>query len=135
MQEQLRVLLSNLNLTSLKAELYRKSFYEFSLEAFKTLHNGQELTYNWHIEYLCNKLQKEAERIVRGEKRDKHILINVPPRTLKSELVNVFFSVYCWILDDSMQFISSSYSSSLSITLSTQSRRIIESDWFKSGMN
>ncbi len=132
MQEQLRVLLSNLNLTSLKAELYRKSFYEFSLEAFKTLHNGQELTYNWHIEYLCDKLQKEAERIVRGEKRNKHILINVPPRTLKSELVNVFFSVYCWILDDSMQFISSSYSSSLSITLSTQSRRIIESDWFKS---
>lgn len=132
MQEQLRILLSSLNLTSLKAELYRKSFYEFSLEAFKTLHNGQELTYNWHIEYLCNKLQKEAERIVRGEKRDKHILINVPPRTLKSELVNVFFSVYCWILDDSMQFISSSYSSSLSITLSTQSRRIIESDWFKS---
>ena len=131
MQEQLKTLLSNLNLTKLKAELYRKSFYEFSLEAFKTLHNGQELNYNWHIEYICDKLQLEAERIVRGEKRNKHILINVPPRTLKSELVNVFFSVYCWVLDDSIQFLSSSYSSSLSITLSTQARRVIESDWFR----
>ena len=131
MQEHLKSLLSRLDLTKIKAELYRKSFYEFSLEAFKTLHNGQELNYNWHIEYLCDKLQIEAERIVRGDKRVKHLLINVPPRTLKSELVNVFFSVYCWILKDSIQFISSSYSSSLSITLSTQARRVIESDWFR----
>jgi predicted phage terminase large subunit-like protein len=95
------------------------------------LHNGSELIPNWHIKYLCDRLQKEAYRIVNGEQRDKHILINVPPRTLKSELVNVFFSVYCWVLKDSIQFISSSYSGSLSITLSTQARRLLESDWFK----
>jgi len=131
MQEQLKTLLQSLDLTKLKAELYRKSFYEFSLEAFKTLHNGQELTPNWHIKLLCDRLQVEAERIVNGGERTKHLLINVPPRTLKSELVNVFFSVYCWILKDSIQFISSSYSASLSIVLSTQSRRLIESDWFR----
>ena len=95
------------------------------------MHNGQELTTNWHIKYLCDRLQKEAYRVVNGEPREKHLLINVPPRTLKSELVNVFFSVYCWVLKDSIQFISSSYSGSLSITLSTQARRLIESDWFK----
>ena len=54
----------------------------------------------------------------------------MPPRTLKSELVNVFFSVYCWVLKDSIQIISSSYSSTLSTSLSTQARRLIESDWF-----
>jgi len=131
MKKQLEDLLKGLDLTKLKAELYRKSFYEFSLEAFKTLHNGQELTPNWHIKLLCDRLQVEAERIVNGGERTKHLLINVPPRTLKSELVNVFFSVYCWILKDSIQFISSSYSASLSIVLSTQSRRLIESDWFR----
>lgn len=117
--------------SKLRAELYRKSFYDFVLDAFKVLHNNSELVSNWHIELLCNRLQQEAERIVKKEKRKKHLLINVPPRTLKSELVNVFFSVYLWILDDSLQFISSSYSASLSINLSTQARRIIESDWFK----
>lgn len=131
MQKHLENLLKGLDLKKIEAELYRKSFYEFSLEAFKALHNGQELTPNWHIEYLCNRLQKEAYRVVNGEPREKHLLINVPPRTLKSELVNVFFSVYCWVLKDSIQFISSSYSGSLSITLSTQARRLIESDWFK----
>lgn len=123
--------MSNLNLKEVQKELYKKSFYEFSLDAFKALHNGSELIPNWHIKYLCDRLQKEAYRIVNGEQRDKHILINVPPRTLKSELVNVFFSVYCWVLKDSIQFISSSYSGSLSITLSTQARRLLESDWFK----
>ena len=114
----------------LRAESYKRSFYKFSLDAFKVLHNGQELIPNWHIEYICNLLQEEAKRITSKEPRTKHLLINVPPRTLKSELVNVFFSVYLWILDDNIQFISSSYSASLSITLSVQARRLIESDWF-----
>ena len=130
MEKHLKTLLSSLNLTKAQSELYRKSFYDFSLDAFKTLHNGQELIPNWHIKLLCDRLQVEADRIVNGGERGKHLLINVPPRTLKSELVNVFFSVYCWILKDSIQFISSSYSASLSIVLSTQSRRLIESDWF-----
>lgn len=116
--------------SKLQAELYRRSFYEFTLDAFKVLHNGEPLVVNWHIEYLCKELQKEAERIIRKEKRKQHLLINVPPRTLKSELVNVFFSVYLWILDDSIQFISLSYSASLSISLSAQARRLMESDWF-----
>ncbi len=131
MQKHLEQLLKGLNLTKIQSELYKKSFYDFSLDAFKSLHNGQELTKNWHIKLLCDRLQVEAERIVNGGQRNKHLLINVPPRTLKSELVNVFFSVYCWILKDSIQFISSSYSASLSIVLSTQSRRLIESDWFR----
>lgn len=117
--------------TQLLAERYKRSFYLFSLEAFKVLHNGQSLDENWHIEYLCNRLQEEAERIVKGNPTKTHLLINVPPRTLKSELVNVFFSVYLWVLDDSKQFISSSYSASLSIALSVQARRLMESDWFK----
>lgn len=115
---------------NIQSEIYRKSFYEFSLDAFKELHNGEDLTSNWHIKFLCDRLQLEAERIVKGKERQRHIIINVPPRTLKSELVNVFFSVYCWVLKDSIKFISSSYSASLSISLSTQARRLIESDWF-----
>jgi len=89
------------------------------------------MTENWHIRYICNTLQREAERIAQRRPRRKHLIINVPPRTLKSELVNVFFSVYLWILDDSLKFISTSYSYRLSESLSVQARRIIESDWFK----
>ena len=102
----LNELATSLGNKKIKVGIYKRSFYDFSLDAFKALHNGQELIPNWHIKYLCDRLQKEAYRVVSGEERDKHLLINVPPRTLKSELVNVFFSVYCWILKDSIQFIS-----------------------------
>lgn len=117
--------------TEIRAELYRRSFYKFSLDAFKALHNGKELTSNWHIEYLCNEVQQVVENLIQGNKRDKHLLINVPPRTLKSELINVFLSCWLWTKDDSKKFISTSYSYTLSQGLSTQARRIIESDWFK----
>ena len=88
MNKHLETLLKSLDLTKVQSELYRKSFYEFTLDAFKALHNGNELTPNWHIKLLCDRLQLEAERIVNGGERNKHLLINVPPRTLKSELVN-----------------------------------------------
>ena len=118
-------------LTKLRAENYRRSFYKFSLEAFKVLHNGDSMVENWHIEYVCNKVQSKVQKVLDGEVRDKHLIINVPPRTLKSELVNVFLSVWIWINDDSKKFISTSYASRLSTKHSKNARRIITSDWFK----
>ena len=52
----------------IKAELYKRSFYEFSLDAFEVLHNGNKLDDNWHIKLICDRLQVEAERITKGEK-------------------------------------------------------------------
>jgi hypothetical protein len=121
----------NLTPTQIRAEVLKRSFYRFSLQAFKVLHNGQELTDNWHIKYICDEVQESVLRVVNGEERDRHLIINVPPRTLKSELINVFLSVWLWVRDDSMKFISTSYAHSLSQSLSVQARRIIESDWFK----
>lgn len=113
------------------AELYKRDFYTFVLDAFKVLHNGKELDKNWHINFICDKLQEVAENYIAGNKRKKHLIINVPPRTLKSEVVNVFFSVWLWIKKSDISFVSSSYSHSLSLKLSLSARRIIESDWFR----
>ncbi len=115
----------------IEAEICRRSFYEFSLEAFKVLHNGSPMDENWHIEYLCDVVQKEVEGVLNREIRDKHLLINVPPRSLKSELINVYLSVWLWVRDDSKKFISTSYASRLSTKHSKNSRRILESEWFR----
>jgi predicted phage terminase large subunit-like protein len=116
--------------TEVLAEQYRRSFYRFAKESFKVLHNGEGWVDNWHIKYICDEIQKEVIRINRKEPTQKNIIINVPPRTLKSELVNVLLSAYSWIINPSLQIITSSYSSSLSISLSVQTRRLLESDWF-----
>ena len=116
--------------SDIRSQAYRNSFYRFSKSAFKELHNGTPLIDNWHIKFLCDRLQEEAERVIAGVPRKKHLIINVPPRTLKSELVNIFYTVWCWTIDPTLSFISTSYSASLSITMSVQARRLIQSDWF-----
>ena len=123
--------INNLTKEQIRAEILRRSFYKFSLEAFKVLHNGQSMDENWHIKYLCEEVQVAVERVLRREKRDKNLLINVPPRSLKSELINVYLSVWLWVQDDSKKFISTSYASRLSTKHSKAARRIITSEWFK----
>ncbi|QHT68985.1 phage terminase large subunit [Rhodocytophaga rosea] len=113
-----------------KAQL-EESFYEFVKDAFEVLHPGQQILDNWHIKYICELLQVEVERIVRGEKRSKHLIINVPPRSLKSFITSICLPAWAFIKDARLKFIGSSYSNDLSVEHNKMSRRIIESDWYQ----
>jgi hypothetical protein len=82
----------------LKAESYKRSFYKFSKEAFKVLHNCSELDENWHIEYLCKVLQKEAERIVKKEKKETNIyLLTYHRERLNQNLSMCSFQYICGV--------------------------------------
>ena len=112
--------------------LHKRSFYEFYRTAFAQLHIGSEYDENWHAKYLCDVLQKEAERIQRKEKRIKDIIINVPFRSSKSMLTTVIFPVWCWaVIDPGMKFISVSYSGDLALEHSRRSRDLINTVWFQ----
>lgn len=122
--------LSKLEL-ALEREIYRKSLYEFYKVAFCQLHPGVDYDENWHAEYLCSVLQEEFERILRKEKRDRDIIINVPFRSSKSVLTTIVFPVWCWTIDPSKKFISVSYSGNLSLEHARRSRDLILSVWFQ----
>lgn len=107
------------------------SFYEFFIDAFEVLHHGDTLDNNWHIKILCDALQQEFERWKAGEVKQQDIIINVPPRTLKSSIVSVAFPVWCWVHSPGCKIIGSSYASSLSIELNVKARRLCESLWFQ----
>lgn len=111
--------------------LYRRSFYEFYKVAFCQLHIGIEYDENWHARYLCEILQKEVERIIRKEKREKDIIINLPFRASKSMLTTVIFPIWCWTIDPSLKFISVSYSGDLALEHSRRSRDLINTIWFQ----
>ena len=67
----------------------------------------------------------------RKDRKGKDLIINIPPGTSKSTIVTILFPVWCWLQIASHRFITSSYSSSLSISHSVKSRNLIESDWFQ----
>lgn len=69
--------------------LLRNDFYSYVQRVFYELGNEKFIP-NWHLEVLCDAL----ERARRGE--IKRLIINVPPRSLKSIVVNVAYST--WLL-------------------------------------
>ncbi|HEY2171247.1 MAG TPA: phage terminase large subunit, partial [Candidatus Angelobacter sp.] len=59
------------------------------------------------------------------------IIFNVPPRTMKSLLISVFFPIWVWTTKPERRFMFVSYSEKLSTQHSVFRRSIIESDWYQ----
>lgn len=127
--------MNGLNLERLEKELerqiYKQSYYEFFKVAFCQLHPDDEYDENWHAQYLCGELQKEAERIWRRDSREKDIIINMPFRAAKSMITTVIFPVWCWSQNPRTKFICVSYSADLALEHAQLSRNLINSVWFQ----
>lgn len=112
------------------ARLYFKekcenSFFSFVKAHWKIIEPGREFQSNWHIEAICEHL----EAVNRGEIRN--LLINMPPRHMKSILVSVMFTPWVWLKDPWKCFLYSSYAEKFSIRDSIKSRLIIQHPDYK----
>lgn len=117
-------------LAELMAMVERKacteSFYEFFISFWGEI-CAEELSLNWHIEYLCDELQYLATFIFARKKKPYDLVINVPPGSSKTSIVLQAFTPWLWAVDPTIRVISSSHSSSLSIASSVKSRDIVTS--------
>jgi hypothetical protein len=89
-----------------KHAVQRESFYEFVKFYWET-EKKTILDDNRHIREICAQLEEvEAGRI-------KRLMINIPPRSLKTELASIAFPARCLGRKSSTQFMGVSYSASL----------------------
>jgi hypothetical protein len=79
----------------------------------------------WHFELMTGKLATVREGRIR------RLIINVPPRHLKSHLASVAIPAWCLGHDPSMQILCVSYAQDLADKLSRDCRRIVASDWYR----
>lgn len=114
-----------------KREALKESYFEFFKWSFAILHPGQEYQHNFHVEYLCNLLQAEIERMLRQEEKDKDFIINIPPRTSKSLIFSVAFLPWAWIRMPQLKFITISFDAQLALLNSQLSRDIIGSQEYQ----
>lgn len=121
-----------LNPLEIQKENSRRSYYSFIKYAWKVLEPQTLFIDNWHIKYLCDLLQNEVERIARGEHKDKDIIINIPPRSMKTGIVTIYLNAWVWLYYPYFKFITTSYSQDLSTEHSIKTRRLIESEWYQS---
>jgi predicted phage terminase large subunit-like protein len=105
--------------------LLRGDFAAFAERAFHTLYPRTRFRTNWHLQVIAARLAAVRD----GEIR--RLLINLPPRHLKSLLASVAFPA--WILghDPSAEILCVSYAQELADKWSRDCRRIVASPWYR----
>ncbi|HUK89449.1 MAG TPA: phage terminase large subunit [Blastocatellia bacterium] len=98
---------------------------EFVRQSWRILEPFTPFVDNWHIGLICEYL----EAVSAGELL--RLVINVPPRHMKSILVTVDFPAWEWTFNPSLKFFCGSYVAALSTQHSVACRRLIESEWYR----
>lgn len=113
-----------------------ESFAYFSKRAWKYIAK-QELIWSWHLDTLCNHLQALGEELIKARKDHSYemrwhkLIINVPPRSGKSQFTSVLFPVWLWLHDPSLDFLCMSGQDDLVKRDSNVTRELLESKWFR----
>lgn len=104
-----------------------KSLLHFTYTFWDLIEPGQPYEHGWHIQSACQHLEAAADF------RLLELIINWPPRHMKSILVNVMFPAWVWAHEEwaSRRFMTASYAASLSIRDGLKMRTIIESDRYQ----
>lgn len=94
---------------------------EPALSAWTVLEPTTPFKSGWHLDVICEHL----EAVSRGDIRN--LIINIPPRHMKSLAVCVFWPVWEWIEKPSTRWLFNSYAATLATRDSIKCRRLIES--------
>lgn len=117
--------------SNLNAEKCKRDYY-FFLQKFISITIHEEIVYNWHIKFICDKIQEYGRCILeRREPPKPYLIINIPPGSTKSTICTQFFPLWLWINDPTIIIIALSYSSSLSLRHAVRSRDVLRSLEFK----
>ncbi len=103
----------------------RQDLVAFIQRCFHELNPQTRFLWNWHIEVLAAKLTA-----VRGGKITR-LIINIPPRHLKSLCASVALPAWWLGHDPAVQILCVSYAQDLSDKLSRDTRSIMNTDWYQ----
>lgn len=103
----------------------RKSLADFTKKAWHVLEPGTDLCWNWHLDSICNALEKVSA------KQSQRLLITVPPGHMKSLLVSVFWPAWIWLTNPGWRSIYVTYDLRLTLRDSYRCRELMDSVWYK----
>ena len=107
------------------AALLRSDLRFFVRKSFQTILPGTDYLPNWHIDAIVHQLM----RVQAGD--ISRLLINQPPRSLKSITVSVAYVAWLLGRDPSRRVIVVSYANELAAELHRQFRMIIDAPWYR----
>ena len=105
--------------------LLRRDFVSFAQRCFRELNPRTRFAMGWHIEVIAAKLAAVRAGKIR------RLVVNLPPRHLKSLLASVAFPAWCLGREPSAQILCVSYAQDLADKLSRDCRQIVASAWYR----
>ena len=105
--------------------ILRTNFSSFIHKAFTTISPTTQYLRNWHIDLISEKLTNLKQN------KTTRLIINMPPRNLKSICINVAWPAWLLGHDPSTKIMTACYSQALSNKHSQDCRLIINSSWYQ----
>lgn len=103
----------------------RNDFVAFVERGFRELNPQTEFRHNWHIDVIAEAL----EQCRTGKLR--RLIINVPPRSLKSHMTSISFVAWLMGHNPAAQIICASYAQDLSDKLAADCRSLMATEWYQ----
>jgi predicted phage terminase large subunit-like protein len=132
-----------MSLTHVRRLLAEKSLRHFMRQGWSSIEPAQFVS-GWHLDAIADHLQAVAERKI------ARLIINIPPRHMKSLGTGVFFPPFVWAQDPDpeetghgmavrpgtwmgpgVRFLFTSYNQGLSERDNVKARRLMDSAWFR----
>src|SRR6201986_4238730 len=105
--------------------ILRSDFGFFAQRCFCDLNPQAELAMNGHLDVIAAKLTAVRAGKIR------RLVINLPPRHLKSLMASIAFPAWCLGLDPTAQILCVSYAQDLADKLARDCRGIMTSPWYR----
>jgi predicted phage terminase large subunit-like protein len=105
--------------------LLRADLAGFAERSFHELNPRTDFAANWHVRVIAAKLTAVHQGKIR------RLIVNLPPRHLKSHLASVAFPAWCLGHRPGARILCVSYAQDLADKLSRDCRRIVASDWYQ----
>jgi len=105
-------------------KLAKLNFKSFLLKVFQTTSPNTQFVDGWHIDLLVEYLYKVEQSKI------KRLLINIPPRSLKSTIISVAWPAWLLGQDPTRRIIVASYAQRLSLKHSVECRLVVSSKWY-----
>lgn len=105
--------------------LYRENLSAFTWKAFSIIEPTTPFEHNWHVDCIAEHLTAVWNSEI------KNLIINMPPRSLKTHTTSVSFPAWGMGKDPSTQFMLTSFKGALAEKMTRKTRTIMKSEWYR----
>jgi predicted phage terminase large subunit-like protein len=112
-------------------EICQQSFFRF-VQEFWSVIIPEIPIWNWHIPYLCDLFQEDAERVFAGlPKKYDLTIINIPPGTTKSTILSICAPAWIHTRMPTARILCASHTQQLTFDLARKCRLLEESEQYQ----